>query len=174
MKESNNFRIRHCCSIALVLFLGACGGGGGDGDSVPPANVAGIWTGPSLNPEEATLTDCTSSLSGLDGKTVQELETASAECSFSSPPTVSQSGSSLTFLRSDFTCDNGDYGYTSGGGTVSGNSLTFTRAFVSEAHNYTMTYHYSGTVDGPATVTLSEVGFRAREAARAHAASPQH
>ncbi len=155
----------HPCALIWILTLFSsplgCGGDGGRdaNDATPPANVAGIWVTAPINMQEATLIQCTGDLEVFNGMTVAELFALGVECTYDSDPVVTQSGTTFNVVRVNFSCVDGNYGYIDGGGSVSGNSVSYQINTISQYYDNRATDYFSGHMTGPDSLTVSESRF---------------
>ena len=141
-----------CCGLAVGVLI-ACGSDGGGDEPKPTTNVSGTWVMAGLNMQEATLTQCTGDLEPLNGWTIADM-VAVTECMYS-PLLATQRGTTFTFFPADYDCINGNYGYLTGGGSVSNDFVSCQLNTVSEYNGDTVTAYHSGNMTGPSTIVMS-------------------
>lgn len=151
-----------CRTVVLVAAIGLSGCGGSDDPvtTTTTANVEGYWTVQSVNNAgSATFTACTGDLTPLEGVTVAGTGAVAAtlsSCVNDQAQYTSPTASDFIFSTVHYSCDNGNYGYIAGGGTVNGNNFHAQLEHVSQYYGYTGSDIANGVMTGPATFQLSE------------------
>lgn len=145
------------CALAAVLIV-SVGCNSSDGNDVvepAPADVSGEWRALAHNSGSAFLIGCTGDLTPLEGRPIGGASLAAA-CVNSGPMVTTQSGVSFTHVPVTYSCDSGDYGSLTGGGTVAGLSLTGQVDTISDYYGFVGSELYSGTVVTANSLALSE------------------
>jgi hypothetical protein len=145
-------RVPRLTFLALALATASCGGGGVD---EPPASFAGVWELTATNVSAATFVHCTGDLVGLEGMHLDGSRAATVTC-YSDVSPVAQSGSVVTLAPVAYSCDDGDYGSTSGGGTVDAKHIDFKMITSSDYFGFVDTDKYTGTKTSVTTFILDE------------------
>ena len=145
------------CAFAagLIMSVGCNSSDGNNAVEPAPADVSGEWTAVAHNAGSAVFTGCTGDLTPLEGQTVGGASLG-ATCVNSGPMITTQTGTSFTHVPVGYSCDSGDYGSLTGGGTVAGQSITGQVDTISNYYGFVGSELYSGTVVTADTIALSE------------------
>lgn len=145
------------CAFAAVLILsvGCSSSDGNDPVQQAPADVSGEWSAVAHNADSAFFNGCTGDLTPLEGQPLGGVSLGAA-CVNSGPMITTQSGASFTHVPVSYSCDSGDYGSLTGGGTVTGQSLTGQVDTISDFYGFVGSELYSGGVVTIDTIALSE------------------